>query len=170
MGQRARCAARRRRRSRSRAGRGGDRRRGREHRAQAPLAGRRRRHDGAVGTRVDGRRSVRGHHAGRARVGLVSPLVTETPERVLAIYAHPDDPEISAGGTLARWADAGAQVSVVITTRGEKGSVDPDADLEALADLRVTETERALAHLGVSEHFHLDYGDGELFDDKELLA
>ena len=100
----------------------------------------------------------------------MSPLVTETPQRVLAIYAHPDDPEISAGGTLARWADAGAEVSVVITTRGEKGSTDPDADLAALAAQRVEETERALLHLGVSEHFHLDYGDGELFDDKQLLA
>ena len=29
------------------------------------------------------------------------------PGCVLAVYAHPDDPEISAGGTLARWAAAG---------------------------------------------------------------
>jgi LmbE family N-acetylglucosaminyl deacetylase len=100
----------------------------------------------------------------------VSPLVTETPERVLAIYAHPDDPEISAGGTLARWADAGAHVAVLITTRGEKGSTDPDADLEALAKLRVEETERGLVHLGIKEHFHLDYGDGELVDDQALLG
>ena len=55
------------------------------------------------------------------------------PSRVLAVYAHPDDPEISAGGTLARWADAGADVHVLITTRGDKGSNDPDADTEALA-------------------------------------
>ena len=41
------------------------------------------------------------------------------PSRVLAVYAHPDDPEISAGGTLARWADAGADVHVLITTRGD---------------------------------------------------
>jgi LmbE family N-acetylglucosaminyl deacetylase len=101
---------------------------------------------------------------------LVSPLVTETPERVLAIYAHPDDPEISAGGTLARWADAGAHVAVLITTKGEKGSTDPDADLDALASLRVEETDRGLVHLGVAEHFHLDYGDGELSDDSVLIG
>ena len=57
---------------------------------------------------------------------------TTIPQRVLAIYAHPDDPEISAGGTLARWADAGAEVHVVVTTRGDKGTNDPDADLDAL--------------------------------------
>ena len=64
-------------------------------------------------------------------------LDTDVPERVLAVYAHPDDPEISAGGTLARWADAGAEVHIVVTTRGDKGTNDPDADLDALARLRV---------------------------------
>ena len=56
----------------------------------------------------------------------------ETPARVLAIYAHPDDPEISAGGTLARWAAAGAEVHSLVTTRGDKGTTDPDVDTEAL--------------------------------------
>jgi LmbE family N-acetylglucosaminyl deacetylase len=92
----------------------------------------------------------------------------EIPERVLAIYAHPDDPEISAGGTLARWADGGAEVHVVITTRGDKGTNDPDADLEALARLRVEETAAAARVLGVAEHHHLDHPDGDMTDDREL--
>ena len=49
-------------------------------------------------------------------------LVTTVPARVLAVYAHPDDPEISCGGTLARWAKGGSEVHVLICTRGEKGS------------------------------------------------
>jgi LmbE family N-acetylglucosaminyl deacetylase len=89
------------------------------------------------------------------------------PERVLAIYAHPDDPEISAGGTLARWADAGADVHILITTRGDKGSDDPDADLEALTRLRIEETARAARVLGATPH-HLDHPDGELDDDRAL--
>jgi LmbE family N-acetylglucosaminyl deacetylase len=95
-------------------------------------------------------------------------LVTGTPGTVLAVYAHPDDPEISAGGTLARWAEAGASVWVLITTRGEKGTRDPDADLDALAALRVEETRKAAEVLGLAGHFHLGTGDGELEDDARL--
>jgi LmbE family N-acetylglucosaminyl deacetylase len=91
-----------------------------------------------------------------------------TPASVLAVYAHPDDPEISAGGTLARWADAGAQVHVVVTTRGDKGTNDPDADLEALTALRTRETEAAAEVLGVTALPHLDHPDGELADDRAL--
>ena len=92
----------------------------------------------------------------------------DVPTRVLAIYAHPDDPEISAGGTLARWADAGAEVHVAVTTRGDKGTSDPEADLEALARLRVEETAAAAHVLGIAEHHHLDHPDGEIADDRPL--
>jgi LmbE family N-acetylglucosaminyl deacetylase len=90
------------------------------------------------------------------------------PARVLAVYAHPDDPEISAGGTLARWSSAGAEVHVAVTTRGDKGTDDPDADLEALARLRIDETAAASAVLGVTGTHHLDHPDGELADDRAL--
>ena len=94
----------------------------------------------------------------------------EIPASALAVYAHPDDPEISAGGTLASWAEAGAAVSVLITTRGDKGTQDPDADLAKLARLRVEETAKAAALLGFAGHYHLGYHDGELPDDQELRA
>jgi LmbE family N-acetylglucosaminyl deacetylase len=88
----------------------------------------------------------------------------------LAVYAHPDDPEISAGGTLAAWAEAGTAVWVLLTTRGDKGTQDRDVDLDELARLRVEETAKAAARLGFEGHFHLDYGDGELPDDHALRA
>ena len=96
--------------------------------------------------------------------------VDDTPASVLAVYAHPDDPEISAGGTLARWAAAGAEVWTLITTRGDKGSTDPATDRDALARLRVEETEAASELLGFKGHLHLDYPDGELPDDLDLRA
>jgi LmbE family N-acetylglucosaminyl deacetylase len=95
-------------------------------------------------------------------------LDDNAPERVLAVYGHPDDPEISAGGTLARWADAGAEVHIVVTTRGDKGTNDPDADLDALVKVRVQETEAAGRVLGIAAHHHLDHPDGELEDGRAL--
>src|SRR3954466_3053365 len=94
--------------------------------------------------------------------------VADAPSRVLAIYAHPDDPEISAGGTLARWADGGAEVHVVVTTRGDKGTSDPDADLDALVRTRVDETAAAARVLGITAHHHLDHPDGEIVGDRAL--
>jgi len=92
------------------------------------------------------------------------------PARALAVYAHPDDPEISCGGTLAKWAAAGCRVSILVTTRGEKGTVDPAADLDALAALRREETLAAATVLGVTETHHLDHGDGDLVDDQVLRS
>ena len=85
-------------------------------------------------TRVDRR--------ARRAAGRLTWSTTDVPTRVLAIYAHPDDPEISAGGTLARWADAGADVHVLITTRGDKGSDDPDVDPDALDAARASRRPR----------------------------
>ncbi|HLF41388.1 MAG TPA: PIG-L deacetylase family protein [Acidimicrobiia bacterium] len=94
--------------------------------------------------------------------------VTESPASALAIYGHPDDPEISAGGTLARWARFGAVVWVVICTKGEKGSSDPAQDPEELARIRLEETDKAGQRLGLAGHFHLGYPDGELEDGRPL--
>ncbi len=95
-------------------------------------------------------------------------LERDVPASALAVYAHPDDPESSAGGTLAAWAEAGAAVHVLITMRGEKGTSDPDADTEALAQRRRDETAAAARVLGVASHHHLDYPDGEITDDLVL--
>ena len=90
------------------------------------------------------------------------------PASALAVYAHPDDPEISAGGTLATWATGGASVWVLITARGEKGTRDPDADVDAVAERRARETAAAAARLGFAGHFSLGYDDGEVPDDTVL--
>jgi LmbE family N-acetylglucosaminyl deacetylase len=90
------------------------------------------------------------------------------PRSALAVYAHPDDPEISAGGTLARWAAEGAEVWLLVTTRGDKGTSDPDVDPEQLAEQRLAETAASAALLGLTGHRHLAHDDGELEDDRGL--
>ena len=90
------------------------------------------------------------------------------PERALAVFAHPDDPEVACGGTLARWTSLGAEVHLVITNRGEKGSADPATDPDVLADHRAAEVARAAVVLGLASVEHLGYGDGEMDNDASL--
>ena len=89
-------------------------------------------------------------------------LVDEVPGVVLAVYAHPDDPEVSAGGSLALWARSGAKVHVCVCADGDKGSLDPETDTTNLVRVRREETAAAGAILGVSEHHWLGIPDGEI--------
>jgi LmbE family N-acetylglucosaminyl deacetylase len=89
-------------------------------------------------------------------------LRTDVPERVLAVDAHTDDPEVSCGGTLARWAAAGSEVHLLVATRGEKGTADAGADLAELARLRAAEVVAAAEVLGVAGVEQLGHPDGEL--------
>jgi LmbE family N-acetylglucosaminyl deacetylase len=90
------------------------------------------------------------------------------PARILAVYAHPDDPEISCGGALSCWADAGASTHLVICTQGDKGSADPDTDPGALAARRADEVAAAAAVMGIESHQMLGYPDGEIENSLEL--
>jgi LmbE family N-acetylglucosaminyl deacetylase len=69
---------------------------------------------------------------------------------VLAVFAHPDDAEICAGGVLAKWAAAGREVHLMILTNGDRGSQDPARDRAELAATRVKETEAAAAVMGLA--------------------
>ncbi|HZT65811.1 MAG TPA: PIG-L deacetylase family protein [Acidimicrobiales bacterium] len=96
-------------------------------------------------------------------------LVSRTPASALAVYAHPDDPEVSCGGTLARWAADGCRVDVVICTSGDKGSSDPDVDPAELSRRRAGEVAEAGRTLGVADHHLLGHPDGELYDERQLV-
>jgi LmbE family N-acetylglucosaminyl deacetylase len=98
----------------------------------------------------------------------VAELMDAAPASALAIYAHPDDPDVSSGGTLARWAAAGADIFVCICAEGDKGSLDPSIDPMELAAQRRQEVAGAGRVLGVTGHHFLGYLDGELRDDEEL--
>lgn len=67
------------------------------------------------------------------------------PGSVLAVGAHPDDVEILAGGTLARYAAAGARVTICCATAGDLGH--PAADAGTRAGTRLAEARAAAAHI-----------------------
>lgn len=93
---------------------------------------------------------------------------TQQPKRVMGVFAHPDDPEFFCGGTFARWAAEGAQITFVLATSGDKGSDDPDMTSERLAAIREEEQRSAAVVLGVHDVVFLRYKDGELLPTLEL--
>lgn len=87
----------------------------------------------------------------------------ETPDRALSISAHPDDTEFGCGGTLAKWAAAGCEVSLLVCTDGSKGTWDHTADPAVLVAARHEEQREAARRLGTTgEVIFLDITDGEL--------
>jgi LmbE family N-acetylglucosaminyl deacetylase len=89
---------------------------------------------------------------------------------VLAVFAHPDDAEISAGGTLARWAKEGREVHLLVLTNGDRGSEDPNQDRVELARIRKEETAAAAVVLGLAGTRVLDTHDGELENTQDVRA
>jgi bacillithiol biosynthesis deacetylase BshB1 len=76
---------------------------------------------------------------------------------VVAIGAHPDDVEMTLGGTLAKLIAKGRSVALIDMTRGEMGTRGTPA-------IRAAEAAAAAKVLGVAERVNLDLGDGLLMD------
>jgi len=88
--------------------------------------------------------------------------------RALAIFAHPDDVDFGAAGTVARWVDEGWDVRYVCVTRGQKGAWDAHMDVEEYGALRETEQRAAAKVVGVTDVTFLDWMDSEVFDSLDL--
>ena len=79
-------------------------------------------------------------------------------KRLLLVHAHPDDETINNGVTMAKYADLGAQVTLVTCTRGEEGEVlvselanlASDKD-DKLGEHREIELKDAMAQLGIND-------------------
>jgi LmbE family N-acetylglucosaminyl deacetylase len=81
---------------------------------------------------------------------------------VLAVFAHPDDESLLAGGVLAACAAAGLRVAIVSMTRGERGPSEAPGGDRPLGEVRAAELRAAAHALGASAAECLDYPDGEL--------
>lgn len=81
--------------------------------------------------------------------------MSETRVDVLAVGAHPDDLELTCGGTIARMAHEGKRVGMLDLTRGEMGT-------RGTPEVRKREAANAAEILGASWRRQLDFGDGGL--------
>lgn len=86
----------------------------------------------------------------------------EKVRKILVISAHPDDPELSCGGSVAKWTTEGKEVAYVICTDGNKGSKDLEMNPYQLAALREQEQAAAAHILDVQRVIFLRHTDGEL--------
>ena len=82
--------------------------------------------------------------------------VTESPRRLMAIHAHPDDESSKGAATMARYVREGVDVLVVTCTGGERGSIlNPAMDrpdvLANISAIRAAEMEAAREILGVRQ-------------------
>lgn len=87
-------------------------------------------------------------------------LLEHTPQRVLAIVAHPDDIEYGAAAVVAMWTAAGADCRYLLATRGEAGIDGMDPATAAV--VREDEQRRSAAVVGVEVVQFLDYPDGTI--------
>jgi LmbE family N-acetylglucosaminyl deacetylase len=99
---------------------------------------------------------------------VVQPRETPLGNRILLIYAHPDDMEFGTGGTVARWASEGCEICLCVVTDGSSGSDDPEM---TPAKLRATRRKEQLASnqiLGIQSLVNLDRQDGMIVPDLSL--
>lgn len=93
---------------------------------------------------------------------------------MVLVHAHPDDESITTGATAAALVRAGAAVTVVTCTRGERGEVigalsHLEGDHDGLAAHRETELAAALAALGVRDGRFLGADAGTRFRDSGMV-
>lgn len=85
---------------------------------------------------------------------------THTTVDLLAIAAHPDDAELTCGGTLALAARQGHRVAILDLVAGESGT-------QGSAGIRLAEAERAAAVLGIHARGNAGLRDAHLHNTDE---
>ena len=83
-------------------------------------------------------------------------------QKLLAVFAHPDDETFICGGTLAKYASEGVEITLVSATRGEMGrrmGNPPYINRETMPAIREMELRRACDSLGIRNLIFLDIRD-----------
>lgn len=96
-------------------------------------------------------------------------IESTTKQTILCVYAHPDDGEFYAGGSLAKWASQGHRVLAICATDGALGTKRTDQTRQEVAETRRRELTSALAVLGAEPPVMLGFPDGFLRDHAAAL-
>lgn len=84
-------------------------------------------------------------------------------DRVLAVFPHPDDESVYAGGLIHSLAQRGQLVNLMVLTKGEKSTLRNGLDDQtSLADIRTQEFYRAADTLGATHRQLGEFHDGLL--------
>ncbi|MCX7798022.1 MAG: bacillithiol biosynthesis deacetylase BshB1 [Melioribacter sp.] len=81
---------------------------------------------------------------------------------ILVFAAHPDDAELSMGGTIAKLIREGLKVGVIDLTKGELGT-------RGSSEIRLKEAEEASAILNLTHRENLSFNDGSIKVNNEYL-
>ncbi len=90
------------------------------------------------------------------------------PSSAMTIFAHPDDAEFIVSGTIAKWTNAGCEVTFVVVTNGNVGTHEEKYTQETITCTREAEQEAAARVLGVKNVVFLGYNDCELVPTLDL--
>jgi LmbE family N-acetylglucosaminyl deacetylase len=89
-------------------------------------------------------------------------------KQVFFIFPHPDDEVINAGGLISEFSKVGSRTTLVVLTKGERGTIDGHSDYN-LKTTRTKEAQQIEKILGVKVFIQKDFGDGELVKHKTEL-
>lgn len=71
-------------------------------------------------------------------------------KKILVIAAHPDDEVLGLGGTIAKYAASGAEITLLIITDGSSSQYRGRADLDSIIENKKKETAAAAKILGIT--------------------
>jgi bacillithiol biosynthesis deacetylase BshB2 len=94
--------------------------------------------------------------------------------KLLAVFAHPDDESFICGGTLAKYASMGVEITLVSATRGDMGrrmGNPPYVNRETMPAIREMELNKACEALGIERLIFFDIRDKmvEFYDQERLI-
>ncbi len=91
------------------------------------------------------------------------------PLRIAAVYAHPDDGEFFAAGSLTKWARQGHEIHAICATDGDLGTKNAGASRADLGRQRARELGRAMEAIGGQPPICLGLPDGSVRESAQAL-